>query len=345
MPTQNLTAELMGSIPRLPYLHALQLLNRAFARIQDMRLWSWQMITDAQIFAPALLNAGTVSATYQSATVTVSAGAATAINAAGFTPPVASPVLGVGRQIKFGGASTGVVVSGGPNYTLANWDGVDTLTLDRPFGEPTVANSGYQIYKCFYAPPGYPFNSPNVPDPRMLRYTCLTNKATGYSIRGKSLYASQDQLNRFDPSRGSTGDPYKISSYGHNSLGQPVFELYPNPIAQTTYTVDYYSYWPDLSLSQDLPQVPYGLTELVMDMARVFACQWALLNVATYPELQQTNWVAAQQMYKGDFSDGLKMCLKQDDEIMPHLPFFQTTRRDGYPMGGQYMQSHDLSWI
>lgn len=341
MPVANLTAELMGTFPRLPYLHALQLINRAWARVQDIRLWSWQFITDGQIYAPALISAGSVSATYQSPNVTVDATAAAAINSAASVPPIASQTLGVGRQIKIGSTS-GISAPNGPNYTITAWDGVNTLTLDKPYGEATQANAQYQLYKCFYAPPSYPFTSLSTPDASLIRFVSLTNKNSGYTIRGRKLHWTQAQLNAIDPQRGGTGDPYIIAPYGRNAAGQITFELYPNPVTQATYSVTWYERWPSVSATQDFPQVPYGLVTCVMDMARALCCQWALANVATYAELQQTNWVAAQQMYKQDFLDGLKMCLRQDDEIMPQVPFSQSSRFD-FPLGGQFLQSHDLS--
>jgi hypothetical protein len=340
MPVRSHIDEMLGTFPRLPSLHALQLMNRAWSRVRDMRLWSWQMVTDAQLIAPLMLTGGTVSTTAFSTTVTVNSAAAAIINAAAPYPPIAG-TIGVGRQIKINISSNAVGGANGTLYTIVGWDNVNTLTLDRPFGEGTQTGAPYSIYKAYYEAPSLPFSPLAGYDAAMIRPISLTNKASGYAVNGRRLYMSQEELNRLDPQRGATGDPYGLVSYGRNALGQPIYELYPAPVNGTTYYLTYYTRWPDLSFTVDFPQVPYGLVNCVMDLARAFACGWALANVATYQELQQTNWVAATQMYRQDHADELKLCLKQDDEIMPQLPFLQGRRT--FPFSGNFLQNHDVS--
>lgn len=339
------TGELMGTFPRLPYLHSIQLLNRAWSRYRDVRLWSFELVTDAHWFTPAIITTGTATATQFSTSITLNSTAATAVNAAGSTPPVASPVLGVGRQIRIG-LSTGITPTNGNIYNIVSWNGTNTLTIDKPFGESSVSNSPYQIYKCYYAPPARPFTSTTTPDTSLIRFLTLTNRSNSSSIAGRRLNYTQQELNAFDPARGATDGYVRIiAPYMTNSLGQPTYELYPAPVAASVYEVTYWSRWPDISAVNDLPQVPYGLTACVMDLAKTFGAQWALSNVATFPELAQTNWVASQQMYKQDYLDGLKLCLKQDDEIMPQVPFFNGRKYGDFPLDGNFLQGHDVSGL
>jgi hypothetical protein len=341
MAVQDLVSELKGTFPTLPVLHAYQLINRAWTRVRDIRLWSWQFIVDAQWFVPALINAGTVSTVSQSTSITVNSTAAAALNAAVLSNPTVGAAIGLGRQIKVGGSNSAAMATNGSIYSILNWDGISTITIDRPFGEGTQTAAPYSVYKTYYEPPILPGNVTTAYDASTIRFLSLTNKSSGYSVSGKRLHTSAEQVNRMDPQRGATGDPYAILPYTRNSLGQPVYELYPSPINAGTLYVALYSRWPNVSNSQDFPQVPYGLVTCVMDLARVFCCQWALGNVATYPELQQTNWVAAAQMYKQDYLDGLRQCLKQDDEIMPQVPFLQG--RFGLAFGDGFLQNHDIS--
>lgn len=342
MAVDDLTAELMGTFPTLPYLHSIQLLNRAWTRVRDLRLWSWQLAVDGQLFVPGMITAGRVSATYLSDVVTCDPTAAAALNAV-FTVPFTGAEVGDARQIKIG-AAQGVLAANGSNYTITGWDRIHTITLNMPFGEPSLVNAPYQIYQCYYNAPAYPPKPIPGNDPGFIRFLSLTNKTSGYTIRGKRLWYTQDMLNAIDPNRGATGDAYIVANYGHNSKGLPVFELYPAPATQATYSATYWTRWPDVTPTFDFPQVPYGLVNVVMDMARTFACQWATANVATKPELQLTNWIATAQFYKQEFKEGLIQCLKQDDEIAPLRGFSQTSKFD-FPLGGEFLQGHDVSGL
>lgn len=344
MPLANLAAELMGTFPRLPYLHSIQLTNRAWQRFQDLRMWSFMLVPDAQLFVPTAITAGTVSAVYQSTTLTMDATGAAALNAipGGIDPPLGSATLGLGRQIRLG-ASNGVLGSTGTaDYNIVSWDGTSALVIDKPYGESTQSGAGFIVYKCFYAAPSLPFTTLNVADGSMIRFMSLTNKNSGYTIRGRKLWYTQETLSAVDPQHSATGDAYIVASYGRNAVGQPVYELYPHPVNQTTYSANIWTRWPNLTATQDFPQMPYALSHCVMDLARKFCCDWAMANTATYKELQMVNWVSAGQNYKQEFMEGLRQCIKQDDEISPLVPFSQSSRFD-FPLGGQFLQSHDVS--
>jgi hypothetical protein len=166
----------------------------------------------------------------------------------------------------------------------------------------------------------------------------------GYTIFGPNLYWSQTQLDAIDPQRGGQGDSYIVANYGRNSLGQPVIEMYPNPVNFTTYVVSYWTRWMDLSPTVDLPQVAYELPDMVMFESKALASDWALANCNTYPELQQTNWVAYRQSQMLEYKDTMMNCFKQDDELQPLIPFRQG-QGFMFPLGGQFLQSHDVTSI
>ncbi|HEY6370190.1 MAG TPA: hypothetical protein VIX37_06405 [Candidatus Sulfotelmatobacter sp.] len=337
-------AELVGTVPRMSALHAQQVLQRAWRRVRDGRRWSFQFVTDAQLFCPDAIVGGSVSATFGSNQVTADAAAAAAFNTvAAANPPLASTVLGVGRQLRVGSLNN-ISTPTGPNYNIVAWDGVSTLTIDKPYGEHTVAQSTYQVLKCYYAPPASPPFAALQSDLRFVRYEVITNKFSGYAIFGPNLYWSQTQLDAIDPQRGGQGDAYIVANYMTNQLGQPVVELYPNPVRFTTYSATYYSQWPGLSPTQDLPQVSYELPDLMMFQAKCLASDWALANVNTFPELQQTNWVAYRQAQMAEYAQSRIECYKQDDEQFPLIPFRQG-QGFMFPLGGQFLQSHDVTSI
>ena len=340
----DLVAELVGTVPRLSALHAQQLINRSWARVRDSRLWSFHFVADAQLFVPTAVSAGSVSATFNNTIVVADTAAAGALNANALAnPPLASSVLGQGRQIRVGSTSN-ISSPTGPNYTILAWDGVSQLTINKPYGEATVTGAPYQVLKCYYSPPAPPPFTALAPDLRYVRYESITNRRSGYTIFGPNLYWSQAQLNAIDPQRGGQGEAYIVANYGRNSLGQPVVELYPNPVQFTTYSATYWTRWPDLTPTQDLPQIPYELPDAVMFQAKALASDWALANVTTVPELGQTNWVAYRQIQGVEYKASIINCFKQDDEIMPLIPFRQG-QGFMFPLGGQFLQSHDITSI
>jgi hypothetical protein len=338
----DLVSELVGTVPKLSALHAGQLVNRAWSKVRDFRTWSFNIVADAQIFVPAIISTGTVSTTFGSQSIVVDATAGAALNAVVTANPPLAGTIGIGRQIRLGQAS-GLASPTGPNYTITAWNNsTRTITIDKPFGEDSVSGSAYQVLKCYYAAPGFPYTSPSTPDPGLVRFLSIVNRANGYALSGRNLNWSQEQLNSIDPQRGGQGDAYIQANYGRTATGLPVFELYPNPVGRVTYSAIYFTRWPNLSAAVDLPQMPYQLADLVMVGTKVLAAQWALANVVTFEELGKTNWVAYAGMMQTEFKDALIQCIKVDDEIMPG-----EVRRQGslfsFPLGGSFAQSHDLS--
>ena len=344
MAFSDMVAELVGTVPRMSALHAAQVLNRAWSRVRDGRLWSFHFVSDAQLYVPDAIVGGYVSATFGSNKVVADPVAAAAFNAvAQSLPPLASPILGIGRQLRIGSIN-GVSAPTGPNYSIVEWDGIDTLTIDKPYGEHSASRALYQVFKAYYAPPAPPPFSNHQPDLRFVRYQVIINRYSGYAIFGPNLYWSQAQLNAIDPQRGGQGDAYIMANYMTNQLGQPVVELYPNPVKFTTYSATYWSRWPDLSMSQDLPHVSYELPDLVMFQSKALSSDWALANVNTFPELQQTNWVAYRQSQVAEYTQSRIECYKQDDEQFPLIPFRQG-QGFMFPLGGQFLQAHDITSI
>jgi hypothetical protein len=355
----NYWNELVGGFPRLDPLHAQQLTQRAWRLIRDQRIWSFNFVSDAEWWAPAVILTGTISAAFGSKQIQLDANAQAAVFPFILgNPPFAGPI-GVGYQIRAGSLNTGISSPVGPLYSVVAYNaGTGIVTIDRPYGEQSGTGLQYLAYRAYYAAPNNPNTNSATPDNGFFRWVTLRNVAQGYDISGRRLLYTQEQLNRIDPQRSGIGDAYIVAQWGRSSspgMGNyPISELYPHPVGTsvlgtgnqngvaTTYVGTYLSRWPDLSATQDLPQMPYALSDLVVTRAKVLACQWATANVGTFPELQQTNWVAAQGMYDKEFREDRIQCIKQDDEINPLIGFIQDGKFD-FPLGGQFLQSHDIS--
>lgn len=341
----ELYKELTGEISSLPDLIAGRIINRAWKRINDFRMWSWQVISNGQLFVPAVISVGGCTVTFNSTLVVMDSAATAALNAVAFgNPPLASPILGVGYQIKLGTSGNGLNAPTGPNYTIVAWDGAGNLTIDAPYGQQSGAGMNYQVLKCFYAAPFLPVTSTGV-DGQFARYMSVTNLLDGYTITGRSLYFSQEELNRIDPQRGGQGDAYIMSMLQANSLGQPVYEMYPNPVNPTTMQANYTSKAPLLTMTTRLPQVSYALDDTVSFLAKSFAGQWAGANVGRFKELAQTNWVWYVNQMQEEWRKSMILCVREDDEIMPSPKPFVYNGGFTFPLGGEFLQSHDISSI
>lgn len=358
----QLYKELTGEVPSLPDTQAMRLVNRAWKRINDWRMWSWQIVSNAQLFVPAVVTNGSCSVTYQSTSVVMDAAATAALLPLVLaTPPLASPILGVGYQIRLGSSYNGLAAPIGPNYTITAFQnntpsaGLSTITIDTPYGQITATGLNFQVLKCFYAAPFLPTTATS-PDVQFSRYLSVTNFLDGYTISGRQLYFSQEELNRIDPQRGGQGDAYIMAYLAHNSNGQPVYELYPNPVNQTalgaasssntTYGANYVSKGPLLTMTNNLPQVSYALDDAVLFLAKKFAGQWALANVGRFKDtLGGTNWPLYIDQMDKEHKDTLRLCIREDDEIMPSPKPFVFNGGFSFPLGGEFLQSHDISSI
>ena len=353
---QQLYKELTGEISPLPDPLAARFINRAWKRVNDYRMWSWQVVSNAQIFVPAVISIGTCTVTFNSTTVVMDTAATAALNAVVFgNPPLASPVLGVGYQIRLGTSANGLSAPVGPNYTIVAWDSATgNLTIDAPYGQSSGAGLNYQALKCYYAAPFLPVTSTGN-DGQFARYLSLTNLIDGYAITGRQLYFSQEELNRIDPQRGGQGDAYILALYQTNSLGQPVYEMYPNPVNPATYQANMITKGPLLTMTTQLPQVSYALDDVVTFQAKLFAGQWAMANAyrkgpggqpgSVYDSLVGVNWVAYCAQMQTEYNNSLRLCVKEDDEIMPSPKPFVFNGGFSFPLGGEFLQGHDLSSI
>lgn len=337
MPTlQDQAAELTLQIPGLSNLLARKFINRAFEEIKRERLWSWN-IGEGILITPQLVQgAGTASTTQFSFNVQFDSVAQTAL-----APLVlANPPLTT-RQFRVGA---------GPVYNLVGYNaGTGVGVLDRIYTEDTAGNISYQIYKVYYGPPSVDGITPNVD---FLRYLSINNPIQGYTIAGRRLYMTREELNRRDPLRGAQGNPYYAVPYrptpntgsqtSSPTLGIMQYELWPGPTFQQALVCQYEKQHVEMQPKDYFPNqcsVP-----LIQYRAFEYAYRWAAGNVGRVPTLQGIDWrfllAEVQKKYKED----LVMAKKNDNEIM--LSIIRPGSAGLYdfwgPIDSNFFQSHGL---
>lgn len=154
--------------------------RNAFRKVAERRTWSW-LTAQGQFLFPALVSAGQASFTRLSPFVVGDATAAAAWVAVGIGL--------VGRQIR--------ISSMAPIYTIAAFDGVNTLTLDQPWGAATNAATGYLIYQAYQSAPADFLSFQTVIDPQR-NWQLWANRWT------------QTDLNTWDAQRASAGSTYAV---------------------------------------------------------------------------------------------------------------------------------------
>jgi hypothetical protein len=252
MSLETIASRLTGYAAKLAKSEAYNIVNDAWTDIRNNRIWSFQLGEDG-VASPGVIQAGTVTATLGSPTVTLDATATTALT--GLTNPFISQ-----RQFRIQGYSI---------YNIISLAG-STLTLDRNFIDPAGAGLSYQCYQCYYTAPVADFK-------RWLDWRDMTNG------QWLSIYESRRMVNIQDPKRLYFSFPYWVVDYqpdrrtGTSTPGWMQYELYPNPLSVVSYMRWWLRTYPDLVQPSDA--VPYPITDkLLFARARMRAYQWMEAN-------------------------------------------------------------------
>lgn len=212
------------------------------------------------------------------------------------------------------------------------------LTLDRLYMEGTNANQNAQLYKIYY--------SPN--DTDFARLDALYDPIMGYEF-GWQIWPA-DELNRIDPQRASQTQPYELFYRQFNSTtGLPVYEMWPGPTAERTYTVTYWKSGTDFTSETDsLP--PRISEELLLTRARMIALEWAQTQD---PDPKRRNsYAGAYSIARSRYStEGvpaarlglLDKALKNDRSITLSKARIRPRRPGpGWPVDSNFMQRHAI---
>lgn len=117
-----------------------------------------------------------------------------------------------------------------PNYTIIAQPDVNTITLDRPFGEEDAAVTG-QIYDGYATLPADFGQFDIIADP--------------YNQRRLAFWITEEQLNMLDPTRQTSDTGPRLLATASPSpvpatLGQTRYEYWPKPTANRSYPCYYY---------------------------------------------------------------------------------------------------------
>lgn len=318
MPFLDYYSELKGHFPKLDVFAAQKLIQRAWNDIQKKRLWSF-LIKDGSLFAPQIVTTGTATFVQYSNQVVMDATATAAINAIPSQTPVTL------QQFR---------VPNGPVYSITGWNpGTSTLTLDRPFGGPSVSGNQYQIYQCYYPAPGLTI----VGDVTFRKWLSVFDPINAYWLR---LNKSSQDFDHWDPQRGDFSNPYYLGYYKVVN-GAKLYELWPHPVEQIAYRCKWLSAaTPFLS---DIDSLPATISEtMLMERAMFLGCEWASKMAGTYRELAGTNWNAEKVGHLAAYTELLRDAENEDeDTFQTNLTPSSTPEDEGHPNTSQWEQTHD----
>jgi hypothetical protein len=323
MAFEDLSAELAGRVPGYSIFLAEKAIARAWQAILRKRTWSF-LLAEGAFNAPALINAGSVTTSTNSAVVTVSALADAALN--GLTNPLITA-----RQFRVG--------FGGSIYNIAGYNhGLLQLTLDRPFLEPGAANQPYEVYQCYFPPPPQALLASGIYD--FNRWISVIDATNGYKL---SQQFGKEWLDRRDPQRTAANLAYIICDYKADAAGNMLYEFWPHPTAGQTFTVLYKKKGAAVITGQE--PIPDIISEdLITDRALYMdAFPWAATNAGRDPALAKVNWGLQQQLKEVNWRADLQSAKLEDDNInlQSLLPTYGAHNAIG-PIDATFIQSHDM---
>ena len=240
--------ELAGNMAGVDEAYAKTLINEAWQDVRRLGGWSFQF-GETGFTVPGLIGDGTVTLTFGSPAVVGDAAASTAWNTLGIGSQYGSFLTQ--RQFRSGGVS-----GAGTIYDIVAFDGVSTLTLNRPFTDPLtslnstpVAGQGYSIYQPYITAPSEDFR-------RWLSVYDIGN--SGW------LKVNADRRDKrgpgSDPQRQIFANPDRVLGLGQDqrlnssTAGWQRYELWPGPQNQFLYQAWFLRFGADLvSLSDELP--------------------------------------------------------------------------------------------
>lgn len=299
----DMTSELTELVPGMSRIRAKKLVNRAFKIVQDSCLWSFQL-GQGGFSTPEVTTAGTISATLGLSTIT---GDATASAAWIALPLYWATTL---QQIRAQGFSIYSVIA----MDTTNPDAV-VLTLDRPFVDPLpfFAGVGYQLFQQYIPAP-----------PRFKRWLNISDMFNCYSL---DIWTGERTVDLIDPARLYTSNPYVAAGVGQDqrgagtdnasaTLGQQLFELYPNPQTEISYQTYFVQEAPYLENNSDTLPHPID-EELVVQKALT----WAYRDAEARRDIMASkgtvgNFLALKKEAEADFLTRLKTLRLMDRDAV-----------------------------
>lgn len=212
--------------PDAPVTEVRKWINDTYRSIIDQRNWNGLKIR-GQVTVPNIYSTGQVTLTLGSQAVV---GVGTAWDSSF-----------IGRQIR-AGFSTGF-------YNISAVADPTHLTIDLPWGNQTLTNTGYSILQPWVSL-GY----------NIKRIQTMVNQRQGWRMITNFPQAA---LNEMDTWRTTTGWTWAVSPKEPTSTGEPQFELYPAPTFQQVFPYLAYVQPPDMVNDDDFPY-PFIPTDVLI---------------------------------------------------------------------------------
>jgi hypothetical protein len=259
----DMASELEQAIPGLDRIYAKTLVKRAWRVVRDANLWSFQL-AQGGFSTPQVLTAGSVSLPGGLGSNQL-VGDAVATAAWSALPFMFAPTV---QQIRAKGYSIYSIIA----FDTTTNPPFGTLTLDRPFVDPLpqYTGVGYQMFQAYI--------------PAVKGFKRWLNVADMFNCWSIDIWTSRRTVNMFDPARLYTSNPVAILGLGADqrgagtptpsaTLGQQLFELYPNPSSAISYQT--YYVWDGPELVNNSDELPYPITQdVVLTKARTYAYEW-----------------------------------------------------------------------
>lgn len=248
MPFYSIAKRLTGEVPGTPLELAKTRINDALGRIYDAADWSFQVGYAGWLCPGQVANSGSFTTTPYSTQVVANATASAALVA------LTAPPFITTLQYRDPARAIYNIVG----YSAVGSPPVVTLTLDRPWMEPTKGpGQPYMIYQAYLVAPVQDFR-------RFLEVRDTTDAG-----RLDFWSYSQADLARLDPQRTTFADPAFVVPVGFDSRpntstpGWQMFELWPQQLSYVPYSFSYKRRGPQLVNQNDT--APYPITEEMIE--------------------------------------------------------------------------------
>lgn len=226
----------------------------------------------------------------------------------------------VGRQFR---------VTSIPIYTIIAYSaGPGTVTLNRNYSEVTLAAAGGTVLDAYVTMPE-----------DFHRFISVLDPVNRWRLR---FWVSQDQLNRWDPPRMSTGNARLLASNGYSPVAgqssQPRYELYPFQTSARTYPVWYYRK-PEVLGDDDYIIGPLARRsqEVLLEGILQRAAMWPGTEGRKNPYFN----LALAGVHAAEFEKKLIEVAVQDDDLyFESMPLTEFPFAD-FPWDASWWQSHE----
>ncbi len=285
----------------LPTTMVRNWINETYRSLVDMRRWAGLKIR-GQIVVPN---------SYSTGTVTIANGSQNVVGTG-----TAFTLAMVGQQLRCG-FSTGF-------YNISAFIDPTHITLDLPWGNQSVTNSGFSIMSVWVAP-----------GPNIKKIWQLVNQRQGFRI---PTNVPQGFLNQIDAWRTSTGWTTACSPKELTLNGWAQFELWPAPTFQQAFPYLAYIQPPDMMADTDFPYPFIRGDMLVLP---------AIANALTFrgPKMNKYYDPNTAESKLREFRAKLEGMINADESLDPKDE--QYDEWGNMPMaelqsqGAQYWQSHE----